>query len=545
MAKRTEEQTGRHAVLASLLEVSQALADAQDLRAALHRVLERLERYHGVGRGTVTLLDANSGELTIEASIGLNTEGREARYKLGEGITGRVVQSGKPIVVPEISREPLFLHRAFHGRKNGAQEFSFICVPILLRRKTVGALGVDLQYRKDRDYAEEGRLFGVIASMIGQALAAHRMLEDERKKLVEENTSLRQELRERYDFSNIIGTSGPMRQVYEQIRAGGAHHHHGAHPRRVRHRQGAHRPRHPLQLAPAPRSPSSRSTAPPCPRRSSSRSCSATRRARSPAPWRASAAASSWPRAARSSSTRSASINPATQVKLLRVLQEREFERVGGTETLKVNVRLIAATNRDLETAIAEKPSARTSTTASTSSPSSSRRCASARATCCCSPTTSSPSTRASTARASAASPRPPSTCSMSYHWPGNVRELENIIERAVLVCDGNAIHGHHLPPTLQTAEASENVTHASLTDAVEQFEKDLIVDALKTTRGNRAKAARLLAHHRAHRQLQGHPLRDRLLALPRLGPEARLSSGSGARGPPALAPPRAPGPPP
>ena len=148
MPKRSEEQSGRHTALASLLDVSQALADAQDLRAALHRVLERLERYHGVGRGTVTLMDTDAGELVIEASIGLNSEGRKARYRLGEGITGRVAQSGKPIVVPEISREPLFLHRAFLGRKESAQDSSFICVPILLHRKPVGALGVDLAFDK-------------------------------------------------------------------------------------------------------------------------------------------------------------------------------------------------------------------------------------------------------------------------------------------------------------------------------------------------------------------------------------------------------------
>jgi Nif-specific regulatory protein len=81
----------------------------------------------------------------------------------------------------------------------------------------------------------------------------------------------------------------------------------------------------------------------------------------------------------------------------------------------------------------------------------------------------------------------------MSYHWPGNVRELENALERAVLVCDGQVIHGHHLPPSLQTAEGSGTVTRVSLKDAVEGFERDLIQDALKTTRGNRAKAARLL----------------------------------------------------
>jgi len=80
-----------------------------------------------------------------------------------------------------------------------------------------------------------------------------------------------------------------------------------------------------------------------------------------------------------------------------------------------------------------------------------------------------------------------------SYHWPGNVRELENTMERAVLVCDGNVIHGHHLPPTLQTAEASGTDTRVSLVEAVEAYEKDLIQDALKTSRGNCSKAARLL----------------------------------------------------
>jgi len=80
-----------------------------------------------------------------------------------------------------------------------------------------------------------------------------------------------------------------------------------------------------------------------------------------------------------------------------------------------------------------------------------------------------------------------------SYHWPGNVSELENTIERAVLTCDDEVIHGHHLPPSLQTAEASGTVTRVSLSDAVGAYEKDLLQDALKTTRGNRAKAARLL----------------------------------------------------
>jgi Nif-specific regulatory protein len=80
-----------------------------------------------------------------------------------------------------------------------------------------------------------------------------------------------------------------------------------------------------------------------------------------------------------------------------------------------------------------------------------------------------------------------------SYHWPGNVRELENVIERAVVICDSSVIHGHHLPPSLQTAETSDTVTRLSLASAMENYERDLIQDALKTARGNRAKAAKLL----------------------------------------------------
>jgi Nif-specific regulatory protein len=492
MPKRLEEQTGKHATLASLLEVSQALAGANDLRAALHRVLERLERYHGVVRGAVTLTDPASGDLPIEASIGLNAEGRKARYKLGEGITGRVVQSGKPIVVPEVSREPLFLHRAFHGRRNAAQELSFICVPILLHRKPVGTLGVDLHFHKDRDYEEETRLFGVIASMIGQALAAHRLLEDERKKLLEENTTLRQELRERYDFSNIIGTSGPMRQVYEQI-------HQVARTNTtvlIRGESGTGKE----LIAHALHYNSTRAKKP-----FIKVNCAAL-----PETLIESELFGYEKGAFTGAQNRKrgrfelaeggtlfldeiGEINLATQVKLLRVLQEREYERVGGTETLKANVRLIAATNKDLETAIGEK---------------SFREDLYYRLNVF---TLFIPPLRerksdlllladhfvAKYSREHGKNIRRISTPAIdmlvSYHWPGNVRELENIIERAVLVCDGNAIHGHHLPPTLQTAEASETVTNTSLTDAVEQFEKDLILDALKTTRGNRAKAARLL----------------------------------------------------
>jgi Nif-specific regulatory protein len=81
----------------------------------------------------------------------------------------------------------------------------------------------------------------------------------------------------------------------------------------------------------------------------------------------------------------------------------------------------------------------------------------------------------------------------MAYHWPGNVRELENVIERAVLLSDDRVIHGHHLPPTLQTAEASGTVPRGTLRAALERVERELLLEALKSARGNMAAAARAL----------------------------------------------------
>jgi Nif-specific regulatory protein len=186
-------------------------------------------------------------------------------------------------------------------------------------------------------------------------------------------------------------------------------------------------------------------------------------------------------------------LSPATQVKLLRVLQEREFERVGGTESVKVDVRVIAATNRDLEAALAdfsfrEDLYYRLNVFPIFIAPLRARKAdvlpladhfidKYARE-------------HGKTIRRIAA---PASDLLSSYHWPGNVRELENTIERAVLLADGEVIHDHHLPSTLQTMEATGAVVSTSLERAVEAFERSLIEEALKTARGNRSKAARLL----------------------------------------------------
>jgi Nif-specific regulatory protein len=486
------DQTGDIRKLASLLEVSQALAGALNLKAALHRALEILERHHGMIRGVVTLLNEEGGDIEVEAANGLTSDGLKARYRLGEGITGRVVESGKAVVVPQVSREPSFLNRAAERKELGRQELSYICVPIVLARRAVGALGVDLRFKKDRDYEAAVRFLKVVASMIAHALKVQRSVEAERKRLLDENIHLKQELRERYDFSNIVGNSGPMRLVYEQV----AQVAHTNTTVLVRGESGtgkeliAHAIHYSSPRAKKPFIKVSCAALPDTLIESElfgyERGAFTGAQARKKGRFEMAEGGTLF-------LDEIGDLNLQTQVKLLRVLQEREFERLGGTETLRVNVRLIAATNKDLEQAIAESafredlyyrlnvftifvPPLRERKSdilqladhfLEKYSLENGKRIK-----------------RIST---------PAIDMLTSYHWPGNVRELENCLERAALVCDGHVIHGHHLSPTLQTAAASGTVTRLSLAAAVEAYEKDLIQDALKTTRGNRARAALML----------------------------------------------------
>jgi Nif-specific regulatory protein len=486
-----EEQAMQIRRLSALLDVSQALGSTLDLKVALEKVLEILDRDLGMKRGAITLLNEKSGNLSIQYAFGLSeNEIRRGRYKLDEGVTGKVVSSGKPIVVPQVSKEPLFLNRT--RRRAAGQEESFLCVPIKDRRKTIGALSIVYPFKPGRSYDDSVKLMAIAASMIAQSLRLAQMVEQEKAQLAEENTLLKRELQEKYDFRNIIGTSKEMREVYEQV-AQVAHTNttvlirgeSGTGKELVAHAIHYNSPRASKPFVKV--------------------NCAALPETLIETELFGHEKGSFTGAVARKQGRfelaeggtlfldEIGDLSPAMQVKLLRVLQEREFERVGGTETVKVNVRLIAATNVDLENAVQDGrfrsdlyyrlnvfsiylPPLRERKAdillladhfIEKYSRQNGRRIK-----------------RIST---------PAIDMLMSYHWPGNVRELENVIERATLVCEGNVIHGHHLPPTLQTAEGSGTVTRMSLEQSVAAFEKDMIQDALKITRGNRARAARML----------------------------------------------------
>ena len=349
-----------------------------------------------------------------------------------------------------------------------------------------------LPYHKDRSYEQEAKFFGIVGSMVGQAVRIHNLVEAERQRLLDENTKLRQELRERYDIRNIVGSSRAMQQVYEQVAQVAttgttvlvrgesgtgkelvAHALHYSSPR-------AKKPLVKVSCGALPESlieselfgyePGAFTDA----------------RAQKKGRFELAHAGTLF-------LDEVGELSPATQVKLLRVLQEKEFERLGGVQPIKVNVRVVAATNKDLEAAVKEGTFRedlyyRLNVFSIYLPPLRERR----------------PDVPLLAdhfvekyARAHGKDVRRIATSAidmlMSYHWPGNVRELENCLERAVLVCDGGVIHAHHLPPTLQTAEVSGTLLRQSLKEALDAHEKDLIQDALKSARGNRAKAARLL----------------------------------------------------
>jgi len=484
-------QGREHRRLSTLLEVSQALSGTLNIKSALHRVLEILGRHHGAVRSMVTML-RDGGELFVEAADGLDRPAQSVQYRMGEGITGRVVETGKPIVVPRVSREPAMLNRAARRPEGDDQELSFVCVPILLNRRAVGALGVDLRYKPDRDFESSVKFMGVVASMIAQAIKIQRLIEEDKRRLVDENEHLRQELRDKYDFSNIIGTSGPVRQVYEQVAQVAATNTtvlirgesgtgkeliaHAIHYNSLR----AKKPFVKVSCAALPESLIEAELF------GHEKGAFTGAESRKKGRFELAEGGTLF-------LDEIGDINLSTQVKLLRVLQEREFERVGGTETIKVNVRMIAATNKDMEQALQqgtfrEDLYYRLNVFTIFVPPLRDRKA---------DLLLLADHFLEKFSREHGKSIKRISTPAIdmlvSYHWPGNVREMENALERAVLMCEGQVIHAHHLPPSLQTAEASGTVTRVSLADAVIAYEKDLIQDALKTTRGNRAKAARLL----------------------------------------------------
>ncbi len=495
MTKRAGQPEVRRELeeLSLLYEISRTLDNSLDLRDVVGPVLKAMANRMGMMNGTLTLLNRETGEIIIESAYGLSSsQQKRGRYKPGEGVTGMVVQSGEPAVVPRISEEPLFLNRTGARKKLRKSDISFICVPIKLGNEVIGALSADRLFRDDISFEEDVRLLSIITSMIAQAVRLRRAAQEERERLLEENTRLQEELRDRFKPANIIGNSNAMQKVYDLIGTVSksdatvlicgesgvgkelvAHAIHYNSPR-------ASKPFVKVNCASLPES---------------------VIESELFGHEKGAFTGAVQQRLGRFELAHGGTIfldevgdlSHSTQIKLLRVLQEREFERVGGTGTIKTDVRVIAATNRDLEKAVEVNdfrldlyyrlnvfpifvpPLRERKTDIPLLADFFVERYSGA---------------NGKTIRRIST---PAIDMLMAYHWPGNVRELENCIERAVLLSTDDVIHGHYLPPSLQTAEASGTGLSGTLQVTLDNVERELLLEALKSARGNKAKAARAL----------------------------------------------------
>jgi len=444
-----------------LYEIIQTLTAPGPLPRNLQQILNILAQREGMERGTITILNPETNEIHIEVAQGLTAEARRrGRYKLGEGVTGRVVETGEPVVVPRISQEPLFLNRT-RTRGRDKDELSFLCVPIKINHQTIGALSVDRRFQ-DLNLDRDLRLLTIIASIIAQAGNNLLLLDQEKEKLRNENLELKGALRERYRVGNIIGNSSRMRQVFEMI-------HRVAKSKAtilIRGESGTGKE----LVAQAIHYNSPRATKPfvkvnlaALPETLVESELFGHEKGAFTGALHRKQGRFELAQGGTVFLDEIGDLPPSVQLKLLRFIQEREFSRLGSTATLKADVRLIAATHRDLEKLVADGlfredlyyrlnvfPGA--------------------------------------------------VDLLMQHSWPGNVRELENVIERALLVCDGDTILSSHLPPSLQPRWSTPTATEGPATGAklslaaqVEALEKELITEALIATRGNQSAAAKYL----------------------------------------------------
>jgi Nif-specific regulatory protein len=502
-----------------LAEVSRTVNNEEDISKVLRLVLFILSEHMNMLRGMITILNRDTSEIVINESFGLSeTESRRGRYQIGEGIIGKVVKSGKPAIVPRINEEPLFLDRTGSRAREKKEELCFICVPIKAGVEVIGTLSADRRLSAPsesgsgkRSKAEEARkdtlqyyvdLLSIIAAMISQAVRLKQLAAEgtpvvprtvaaspaSAPRAVDEEES-HEELDDTDRPANIIGNAKPMISLFRMIdkisRTSAT--------ALILGESGVGKE----LVANAIHFKSNRTGKPfikfNCAalpeniveselfghERGAFTGAAAQRRGR----FELADGGTIF-------LDEVGELSLAVQAKLLRIIQEKEFERVGGTKTIKTDVRIIAATNRNLEELIRdggfrEDLYYRLNIFPITVPPLRERK------------TDIILLADYFVEKFNALNHkgvRRISTTSidmiMRYHWPGNVRELQNCIERAVILSEDNVIHGYHLPPSLQTAESSGTPYTGSLQQKLDAIEKEMIIEALKRTKGNMSRAA-------------------------------------------------------
>ena len=434
-----------HLEVRALYEISRLIGSALDLDKALAEILRILHHILRMERATLVLLDETGTRLTIKASYGLTEkEVQRGVYRLDEGVIGKIFRTCRPFVVPDIHRDPLFLNRTGARKHLPKGEISFIGVPVILMEKPVGVLTVDRLFGVEISSEEDIRFLTVVAMLIAQFLNLHEAIVNKEKLLIEENISLKAELRNRYSHHNIIGQSKIMQELFRYIEK--------VAPSRATALLLGESGTGKELVARAIHQASSRQN----------KSFIKVNCAALPDTLLESELIGhekgAFTGAIASKKGRFELADGGTlfldeigelplslQAKLLRVLQERQFERLGGTKTISVDVRIIAATNIKLEVAVMEKRFRedlyyRLNVVPIVLPPLRERREDI--------PLLFDHFLRESNKvnKRQVRILKPVMEFLMNYNWPGNVRELQNLIERLVIMADRDPVKMDDLP---------------------------------------------------------------------------------------------------
>ncbi len=205
--------------LRALYRVSQAVSSSLELEAVTAAVLAILAEELAMQRGTLALLDPQTGELAIEVAHGLTeAERRRGRYRAGEGVMGRVLETGEPLLVPSIGDEPLFLNRTGAQREISHHRVAFLCVPVVVGGKTVGVLSADRLSGDRLDLEEDLRLLTTVAGVVAQAVRIQTMVRQEKALLQDANRNLRVALAGTFGLAGLVGRSPAVGAVLDQVR---------------------------------------------------------------------------------------------------------------------------------------------------------------------------------------------------------------------------------------------------------------------------------------------------------------------------------------
>jgi len=481
----------RVSVLPILFEINKVLAENADLATLMSITLDGMRQRLRMHRGIMMLYDRHSEAIFIHDSFGL-TEEEKGRgiYTPGEGITGKVVQTGKAIIVPRLDQNPDFLDRTrAHGDRKRRGKTAFVCVPIVLARKVLGTICAERIYLNPRLLKQDVELLAMIGTLIAPAVELYLMENIEKVRLETENRLLKSALKQRFKPDNIIGNSKPMQEVYSLI-------HKVATTRATVLILGESGVGKELVAnaihynSPNAEGPFVKANCAALPEGLAESELFGHEKGSFTGAMMMHKGYFEQADGGTIFLDEVGELSLTMQAKLLRVLQARTFERVGGSKPVQVDVRIIAATNRDLG-AMVEQGTFREDlfyrlNVFPITIPPLRERGSDVITLADYFVSTLAAENGKDVKRIST----PALNMLMSYHWPGNVRELENVIERSLILAEDGVIHSYDLPPSLQTPTETDTGFRMPLEAKIHAVEYEMIVEALKTSNGNIGAAA-------------------------------------------------------